>query len=213
MLDETRREEYAQPRAKPLRLSIPPEFLLRATLLQAFFTVRSERQLMEQIDYKLLFRWFVDLSMDDAVGGHSSFSTNWGQLLEAGVAHEFLSCLLALPKVKPLLSSDHFTVEEAFMKAWASLKRSGRRTGVMAALRATGAMASATSAGRSSRTRPMKAGLTPRPGSAARVTARRAGCATWAMSGGLVQLKPRVFGFAILADNLVRVPKLLAAAS
>lgn len=104
------------------RPSIPPEYLLRATLLQAFFTVRSERQLMEQIDYNLLFRWFVGLSMDDAVWDHSSFSTNRDRLLEAGVAREFLSCLLALPKVKQLLSSDHFTVDGTLLKAWASMK-------------------------------------------------------------------------------------------
>jgi transposase len=104
------------------RPSIPPEYLLRATLLQAFFTVRSERQLMEQIDYNLLFRWFVGLSMDDAVWDHSSFSTNRDRLLEAGVAREFLLCLLALPKVKQLLSSDHFTVDGTLLKAWASMK-------------------------------------------------------------------------------------------
>jgi len=104
------------------RPSIPPEYLLRATLLQAFFTVRSERQLMEQIDYNLLFRWFVGLSMDDAVWDHSSFSTNRDRLLEAGVAREFLSCLLTLPKVKQLLSSDHFTVDGTLLKAWASMK-------------------------------------------------------------------------------------------
>ena len=104
------------------RPSIPPEYLLRATLLQAFFTVRSERQLMEQIDYNLLFRWFVGLSMDDAVWDPSSFSTNRDRLLEAGVAREFLSCLLALPKVTRLLSSDHFSVDGTLLKAWASMK-------------------------------------------------------------------------------------------
>src|SRR6266850_3796392 len=104
------------------RPSIAPEYLLRATLLQAFFTVRSERQLMEQIDYNLLFRWFVGLSMDDAVWDHSSFSTNRDRLLEAGVAREFLSCLLSLPKVNQLLSSDHFTVDGTLLKAWASMK-------------------------------------------------------------------------------------------
>jgi transposase len=104
------------------RPSIPPEYLLRATLLQAFFTVRSERQLMEQIDYNLLFRWFVGLSIDDAVWDASSFSTNRDRLLEAGVARDFLSCLLSLPKVKQLLSSDHFSVDGTLLKAWASMK-------------------------------------------------------------------------------------------
>src|ERR1700751_4873105 len=87
------------------RPSIPPEYLLRATLLQAFFTVRSERQLMEQIDYNLLFRWFVGLSMDDAVCDASTFSKNRDRLLEADVARKFLAPLLSLPKVKRVLSS------------------------------------------------------------------------------------------------------------
>jgi transposase len=104
------------------RPSIPPEYLLRATLLQAFFTVRSERQLMEQINYNLLFRWFVGLSIDDAVWDATVFTKNRDRLLEADVAREFLSTLLALPKVKQLLSSDHFSVDGTLLKAWASMK-------------------------------------------------------------------------------------------
>jgi transposase len=104
------------------RPSIAPEYLLRATLLQAFFTIRSERQLMEQIDYNLLFRWFVGLSIDDAVWDHSVFSKNRDRLLEADVAREFLSTLLSLPKVKQLLSSDHFSVDGTLIDAWASMK-------------------------------------------------------------------------------------------
>lgn len=104
------------------RPSIAPEYLLRATLLQAFFTVRSERQLMEQIDYNLLFRWFVGLSMDDAVWDASTFSKNRDRLLEADVAREFLATLLSLPKVKGLLSSDHFSVDGTLLDAWASMK-------------------------------------------------------------------------------------------
>lgn len=104
------------------RPSIAPEYLLRATLLQAFFTVRSERQLMEQVDYNLLFRWFVGLSMDDAVWDASTFSKNRDRLLEADVAREFLATLLALPQVKGLLSSDHFSVDGTLIKAWASMK-------------------------------------------------------------------------------------------
>src|SRR5437867_8977013 len=101
---------------------IAPEYLLRATLLQAFFTVRSERQLMEQIDYNLLFRWFVGLSIDDHVWDASVFSKNRDRLLEADVAHDFLSTLLSLPKVKRLLSSDHFSVDGTLLDAWASMK-------------------------------------------------------------------------------------------
>jgi transposase len=104
------------------RPSIAPEYLLRATLLQAFFTVRSERQLMEQIDYNLLFRWFVGLSIDDCVWDASTFSKNRDRLLEAEVAHDFLATLLALPKVKRLLSSDHFSVDGTLLKAWAGMK-------------------------------------------------------------------------------------------
>src|SRR5208283_2423474 len=104
------------------RPSIAPEYLLRATLLQAFFTVRSERQLMEQIDYNLLFRWFVGLSIDDAVWDASSFSKNRDRLLEADVAREFLATLLSLPKVKRLLSNDHFSVDGTLLKAWAGMK-------------------------------------------------------------------------------------------
>jgi transposase len=104
------------------RPSIPPEYLLRATLLQAFFTVRSERQLMEQINYNLLFRWFVGLSIDDAVWDATVFTKNRDRLLEADVAREFLATLLALPQVKRLLSSDHFSVDGTLLKAWASMK-------------------------------------------------------------------------------------------
>jgi transposase len=104
------------------RPSIPPEYLLRATLLQAFFTVRSERQLMQQIDYNLLFRWFVGLSIDDAVWDATVFTKNRDRLLEADVAHEFLATLLALPQVERLLSSDHFSVDGTLIDAWASMK-------------------------------------------------------------------------------------------
>src|SRR5258708_10606693 len=104
------------------RPSIPPEYLLRATLLQAFFTVRSERQLMEQINYNVLFRWFVGMSIDDAVWDATVFTKNRDRLLEADVAREFLSSLLSLPKVKRLVSSDRFSVDGTLLKAWASMK-------------------------------------------------------------------------------------------
>jgi transposase len=104
------------------RPSIPPEQLLKALLLQAFFTVRSERQLMEQIDYNLLFRWFVGLALDDGVWDASTFSKNRDRLLAADVAQEFLTTLLSRPQVKGLLSSDHFSVDGTLLKAWASMK-------------------------------------------------------------------------------------------
>ena len=104
------------------RPSIAPEMLLRATLLQAFFSVRSERMLMEQINYNLLFRWFVGLPMDAEVWHPTVFTHNRDRLLEAEVAHDFLAALLALPQVKKLLSSEHFSVDGTLIDAWASMK-------------------------------------------------------------------------------------------
>ncbi len=104
------------------RQSIAPERLLRASLLQAFYSVRSERQLMEQIDYNLLFRWFVGLGIDDAVWDHSTFSKNRDRLLDADVAAKFLEAVLRHPKVKRFLSDDHFSVDGTLVEAWASLK-------------------------------------------------------------------------------------------
>jgi len=104
------------------RPSIPPEMLLRATLLQGFFSVRSERMLMEQINYNLLFRWFVGLPMDVGVWHPTVFTHNRDRLLEGDVAHEFLAALLAVPQVKKLLSSEHFSVDGTLIEAWASMK-------------------------------------------------------------------------------------------
>jgi transposase len=104
------------------RPSIPPEMLLRATLLQAFFSVRSERQLMEQIDYNLLFRWFVGLPIDARVWHATVFTHNRDRLIAADVAREFLAALMGLPSVKRLLSSDHFSVDGTLIEAWASMK-------------------------------------------------------------------------------------------
>src|SRR3954471_24891475 len=104
------------------RPSIPPEMLLRATLLQAFFSVRSERMLMEQISYNLLFRWFVGLPLDGAVWHATVFTHNRDRLLEAEVARDFLAALLGLPQVKALLSDEHFSVDGTLIEAWASMK-------------------------------------------------------------------------------------------
>jgi transposase len=114
--------EFAKLYSHTGRPSIPPEHLLRATLLQAFFTVRSERQLMEQINYNILFRWFVGLSMDDRVWDASTFSKNRERLMQADVARSFMSRLLSLPEVKGLLSSEHFSVDGTLIDAWASMK-------------------------------------------------------------------------------------------
>jgi transposase len=109
------------------RPSIAPERLLRAMLLQAFYGIRSERQLMERMEFDLLFRWFVGLGVDDAAWDHSSFSKNRDRLLEGEFAAKFLAAVLAQPKVKRLLSSDHFSVDGTLLEAWASIK-SFRRT-------------------------------------------------------------------------------------
>jgi len=104
------------------RPSIPPEKLLRALLLQAFYTIRSERQLMERLEFDLLLRWFVGLGVDDPAWDHSVFSKNRDRLLEGEIATKFLVAILAQPKVKRLLSSDHFSVDGTLIEAWASMK-------------------------------------------------------------------------------------------
>jgi transposase len=104
------------------RASIPPEKLLRALLLQAFYGVRSERQLMEQVGYNMLFRWFVGLSMDAAVWDVTVFTKNRDRLLEGDIARGLLLAVLADPAVKPLLSTEHFSVDGTMIDAWASMK-------------------------------------------------------------------------------------------
>ena len=104
------------------RPSIPPEYLLRASLLQIFYTIRSERQLMEQLDYNLLFRWFVGLAMDDPVWDHSVFSKNRDRLLNTGVASSFFSSVRDIAQHKDLVSDEHFSVDGTLLEAWASMK-------------------------------------------------------------------------------------------
>jgi transposase len=104
------------------RPSIPPEKLLRALLLQILYTVRSVRLLMEQLDYNLLFRWFVGLSMDDQVWDHSVFSKNQERFLDSDLAVAFFARILKQAAAAGLLSDDHFTVDGTLIEAWASLK-------------------------------------------------------------------------------------------
>ena len=111
------------------RPSIPPERLLRAMLLQAFYGIRSERQLMERMEFDLLFRWFVGLGIDDVPWDHSSFSTNRDRLLEGDIAAKLLTTILAQPRVKRLLSSDHFSVDGTLIDAWASIKSFRKKDG------------------------------------------------------------------------------------
>jgi Transposase domain (DUF772) len=96
--------------------------LLRGLLLQAFYSVRSERQLMEQLDYNLLFRWFVGLGVDDPVWDVTVFTKNRDRLLEGEIAVKFLRAVLAQPEVKTLLSDEHFSVDGTLIQAWASMK-------------------------------------------------------------------------------------------
>ena len=105
------------------RTSIAPEKLLRALLLQAFYTVRSERQLMEQLAYNMLFRWFVGLAMDAPVWDVTVFTKNRERLLEGGIARGFLHAILVDPAVKRLLSSEHFSVDGTLVEAWAELAK------------------------------------------------------------------------------------------
>ena len=104
------------------RESIPPERLLRALLLQAFYSIRSERQLVERIEFDLLFRWFVGLGVDDPVWDATTFTKNRDRLLDGDVAVKFLAGVLAQPQVKALLSSEHFSVDGTLLEAWASTK-------------------------------------------------------------------------------------------
>jgi transposase len=121
-------EKIYSPLGRP---SIPPEQLLRALLLQILYTVRSERLLMEQLDYNILFRWFVGLSMDDDVWNPTVFTKNRERLLDGDIAQAFFEKVLALAREKRLLSDEHFTVDGTLVEAWAghkSFKKKGAKT-------------------------------------------------------------------------------------
>lgn len=104
------------------RPSIPPEQLLKASLLMALFSVRSERQFCEQLDYNLLFRWFLDMGMEEASFDHSTFSLNRERLLEHDVAKQFFAAIVTQAKKAGLVSAEHFSVDGSLIEAWASLK-------------------------------------------------------------------------------------------
>ena len=108
--------------AKVGRPSIPPEQLLRAQLLQMFYSVRSERLLMEEMDYNILFRWFVGLNMDDEVWDATVFTKNRDRLLAADVASEFLARVVAQAREQGWTSDEHFSVDGTLLEAWASTK-------------------------------------------------------------------------------------------
>jgi transposase len=112
--------EFDQLYAATGRRSIAPEYILRALLLQVFYSIRSERQLVEQLDYNLLFRWFVGLGMDDAVWHHAVFSKNRDRLLSSAVVQQFFSEVNR--QAKRFMSDEHFTVDGTLIQAWASQK-------------------------------------------------------------------------------------------
>ena len=114
--------EFSSRYAKHGRPSIPPERLLRAALLQVVYSVRSERLLMEQMDYNLLFRWFVGLNIDDPVWDHSTFSFNRDRLFDAEIAQHFFQHTVLLARVNELVSDEHFSVDGTLLEAWASHK-------------------------------------------------------------------------------------------
>jgi transposase len=125
MVDEILKQlspQFNKMYAKVGRPSIPPEQLLRAQLLQMLYSVRSERLLMEEMDYNILFRWFVGLNLDDSVWDATVFTKNRDRLLEAEVAKEFLARVVAQARTKGWTSDEHFTVDGTLLEAWASVK-------------------------------------------------------------------------------------------
>jgi len=113
---------FARIYAREGRPSIPPEHLLRALLLQVLYSVRSERMLMEQLDYNLLFRWFVGLNMDDRVWSPTTFSKNRERLIDAAIADKFFERVLVMAREAGFLSNEHFTVDGTLIEAWAGHK-------------------------------------------------------------------------------------------
>ena len=111
------------------RDSIPPERLLRASLIQILYSIRSERQLVSHIEFNLLYRWFVGLGMDDRVWDHSTFSTNRDRLLNEKIFRSFFTKVLMLAEWQKLLSDEHFSVDGTLIEAWASMKSFVRKDG------------------------------------------------------------------------------------
>jgi transposase len=162
------------------RPSIAPEKLLRA-LLQVLYTVRSERLLMEQLDYSLLFRWFVGLTLDDPIWDASTFSKNRERLLEGDVAHAFFAQVLAQARERALLSEDHFTVDGTLIETWAGQKSFKRKDTVPPRRRMIPATPASTSVASDAPMPPMPRPLIPRPGCTKRPKAKRPSWPIWGM--------------------------------
>lgn len=119
--------EFDKIYSKEGRPSVAPEHLLKALLLQVLYTIRSERQLVEQLDYNMLFRWFVGLGVDDAIWTATTFSKNRKRLLEGDIAEKFFAAVVRIARKKGLVSSEHYSVDGTLIEAWASLKSFQKR--------------------------------------------------------------------------------------
>ena len=159
------------------RPSIPPERLLKASVLMALYTVRSERMFCEQLDYNLLFRWFLDLNWDEPAFDHSTFSRNRMRLLKHDVAGEFFRTVVSEARELKLTSDEHFTVDGTLIEAWASLKslrpKDEQLSDRIPPHDPCNPRAALTSTASNAGTRPINRPLTPRRGWPKRVPARR----------------------------------------
>jgi len=148
---------------------------MRALLLQAFYSIRSERQLVERIEYDLLFRWFVGLGIEDAVWDATTFTKNRDRLLEGDMAAQFLAAVLSQDKVKGLLSSEHFSVDGTLLEAWASPKSFRPKDG-SGKPPAPGRNGERDSTASAAGTTPMPRPPTPTPVCSAKARAKKRGC-------------------------------------
>ena len=179
MVDEILKEmspKFAKLYSNVGRPSIAPERLLRSLLLQVFYSVRSERMLIEQLQYNMLFRWFVGMEMDETVWNHAVYSKNRERLLNEEIAESFFQRVLE--RAQPYMSDEHFTVDGTLIEAWASQRASDGRTARGSPL---DRVERSTSTGRSARTRPTGPRPIPMPGCSGSPKVARPSSATWDM--------------------------------
>lgn len=177
----TMNEELDAVYATTGRDSIPPERLLRASLIQTLHSIRSERALIDHIDYNLLYRWFVGLGMDEKVWHHSTFSANRDRLLGEGIARRFFDKVLHLAEWKGLLSNEHFTVDGTLIEAWASMKSFVAKDGSNKPPEDGGRIPRWISKAKSVPTKPTPARRTRMHGCTRKPRARNPAWVTWAM--------------------------------